>query len=275
MAWDLAIKGAGALAGIGQGIWSTREQRRQFNQNYDLSRDQFHNQLQVRRADAEAAGIHPVAAMGVMEQAKMGAMIGQMKADIGLTNAETSNKRTMNKMIEAQIAYYNARTADIKDPIHDRHINAQIDDLAARTGVNKEYVNEVISRTNLNQAQRQYVAANTEAVATVVEELQQRMRESESRVEINQKDLLRMAVDLALAEHDARVITRRRSQASTDSTSGVAGTLMTLGHEAVADINEFFGAVRRGKAAVDDWIYENIPISRRSWWTDRFGRGRN
>ena len=53
-----AIIGAGANL-IG-GVLANKQQRKQFNANYELSHDQLYKQHQIEVADLKAAGLNPI-----------------------------------------------------------------------------------------------------------------------------------------------------------------------------------------------------------------------
>lgn len=56
----------GSFFGGGQEGLSKDDQRFMAHQSWTLARDQFEKPMQVRARDAEAAGLHPLAALGVM-----------------------------------------------------------------------------------------------------------------------------------------------------------------------------------------------------------------
>jgi hypothetical protein len=127
----------GAIAGLAGGLIANRQQRKQFNANYELAHDQLYKQHQIEVADLRAAGLNPIlsanggnstfgassggsyenlgtaATSGYMaaQQAKNLQMQNEaIKATVEKTRAEASNVLQDTKLKSAQTAQVQGET---------------------------------------------------------------------------------------------------------------------------------------------------------------------
>lgn len=167
-----AIIGAGANL-IG-GIFSNKQQQKQFNENYQLSHDQLYKQHQIEVADLKAAGLNPIlsanggnstfsassggsyenlgtaATSGFMvaQQAKNLQMQNEaIKANVEKTRAEATNVLQDTKLKSAQTSQVQGETTLI--PLRAENISTLTSQAKSQTEVFKMQVK--VADANINK----------------------------------------------------------------------------------------------------------------------------
>lgn len=129
----------GSFMGGGSEGLSRQDQRYLAHHNLEMSRDALYRNMQIRAADAEKAGFHPLAALGVMPSGspaipipggssgpRLGDRLERMGQNVSraiqayqtpeqraILQAELDNAKRQGNLIDAQVAESKARTAQM------------------------------------------------------------------------------------------------------------------------------------------------------------------
>lgn len=106
MSW-LGLAGA-AINAVG-GFFANRQQKKQFNANYDLARNQLYNQHQIEVADLRSAGLNPILSANA-GNSTFGAVSGGSYENLGtaatsgyMAAQQAKNLQTQNEAVKADV----------------------------------------------------------------------------------------------------------------------------------------------------------------------------
>lgn len=116
MSW-LGLAGA-AVNAVG-GFLANRQQNKQFQQNYDLARNQLYNQHQIEVADLRAAGLNPILSANA-GNSTFGAVSGGSYENLGtaatsgyMAAQQAKNLQTQNEAIKADVEKTRAEASNV------------------------------------------------------------------------------------------------------------------------------------------------------------------
>ena len=116
MSW-LGLAGA-AVNAVG-GFLANRQQNKQFQQNYDLARNQLYNQHQIEVADLRAAGLNPILSANA-GNSTFGAVSGGSYENLGtaatsgyMAAQQAKNLQTQNEAIKADVEKTRAEAGNV------------------------------------------------------------------------------------------------------------------------------------------------------------------
>lgn len=109
----------GALIGAVGGLIANRQQKKQFNKNYDLANAQLYNQHQIEVADLRAAGLNPLLSVNG-GNSTFGAVSGGSYENVGsaansgyMMAQQAKNLAAQNEAIKAQIEKTRAEAGNV------------------------------------------------------------------------------------------------------------------------------------------------------------------
>ena len=164
---------AGAALGAVGGFFANREQKKQFQANYDLAKDQLYNQHQIEVADLRAAGLNPILSANG-GNSTFGASSGGSYENVGsaansgfMAAQQAKNLEAQNNAIDAQI---------IKT-------RAEAQNVIADTALKQAQTANTKGLTSLIPLQRQNIFAMTEQAKAQTQSWQMQVKVAEANIQ--------------------------------------------------------------------------------------------
>ena len=164
---------AGAALGAVGGFLANREQKKQFQANYDLAKNQLYNQHQIEVADLRAAGLNPILSANG-GNSTFGASSGGSYENVGsaansgfMAAQQAKNLEAQNNAIDAQI---------IKT-------RAEAQNVIADTALKQAQTANTKGLTSLIPLQRQNIFAMTEQAKAQTQSWQMQVKVAEANIQ--------------------------------------------------------------------------------------------
>lgn len=164
---------AGAALGAVGGFLANREQKKQFQANYDLAKNQLYNQHQIEVADLRAAGLNPILSANG-GNSTFGASAGGSYENVGaaansgfMAAQQAKNLEAQNNAIDAQI---------IKT-------RAEAQNVIADTALKQAQTANTKGLTSLIPLQRQNIFAMTEQAKAQTQSWQMQVKVAEANIQ--------------------------------------------------------------------------------------------
>lgn len=164
---------AGAALGAVGGFFANREQKKQFQANYDLAKNQLYNQHQIEVADLRAAGLNPILSANG-GNSTFGASSGGSYENVGsaansgfMAAQQAKNLEAQNNAIDAQI---------IKT-------RAEAQNVIADTALKQAQTANTKGLTSLIPLQRQNIFAMTEQAKAQTQSWQMQVKVAEANIQ--------------------------------------------------------------------------------------------
>jgi hypothetical protein len=164
---------AGAALGAVGGFLANREQKKQFQANYELAKNQLYNQHQIEVADLRAAGLNPILSANG-GNSTFGASSGGSYENVGsaansgfMAAQQAKNLEAQNNAIDAQI---------IKT-------RAEAQNVLADTALKQAQTANTKGMTSLIPLQRQNIFAMTEQAKAQTQSWQMQVKVAEANIQ--------------------------------------------------------------------------------------------
>lgn len=164
---------AGAALGAVGGFFANRQQKKQFQMNYDLAKNQLYNQHQIEVADLRAAGLNPILSANG-GNSTFGAVSGGSYENVGsaatsgyMAAQQAKNLEAQNNAIDAQI---------IKT-------RAEAQNVIADTALKQAQTANTKGLTSLIPLQRQNIFAMTEQAKAQTQSWQMQVKVAEANIQ--------------------------------------------------------------------------------------------
>ncbi len=164
---------AGAALGAVGGFLANREQKKQFQANYDLAKNQLYNQHQIEVADLRAAGLNPILSANG-GNSTFGASSGGSYENVGsaatsgyMAAQQAKNLEAQNNAIDAQIV----------------KTRAEAQNVIADTALKQAQTANTKGLTSLIPLQRQNIFAMTEQAKAQTQSWQMQVKVAEANIQ--------------------------------------------------------------------------------------------
>lgn len=164
---------AGAALGAVGGFFANREQKRQFQMNYDLAKNQLYNQHQIEVADLRAAGLNPILSANG-GNSTFGASSGGSYENVGAAANSGYMAAQQVKNLEAQNAAIDANIVKTK---------AEAQNVIADTALKQAQTANTKGLTSLIPLQRQNIFAMTEQAKAQTQSWQMQVKVAEANIQ--------------------------------------------------------------------------------------------
>ncbi|QAU04090.1 MAG: VP2 [Gokushovirus NL-1994] len=173
-------KFAGSALGAVGGFLANRDQKRQFQMNYDLAKNQLYNQHQIEVADLRAAGLNPILSANG-GNSTFGASSGGSYENVGASANSGYMAAQQAKNLEAQNAAIDANIVKTK---------AEAQNVIADTALKQAQTANTKGLTSLIPLQRQNIWAMTEQAKAQTESWKMQVKVAEANIQKTLQDIL-------------------------------------------------------------------------------------
>lgn len=164
---------AGAALGAVGGFLANRQQKKQFQMNYDLARNQLYNQHQIEVDDLRAAGLNPILSANG-GNSTFGASAGGSYENVGSAANSGFMAAQQAKNLEAQNAAIDANIVKTK---------AEAQNVIADTALKQAQTANTKGLTSLIPLQRQNIWAMTEQAKAQTQNWQMQVKVAEANIQ--------------------------------------------------------------------------------------------
>ena len=171
-------KFAGAALGAVGGFLANRQQKNQFEMNYDLARNQLYNQHQIEVADLRAAGLNPILSANG-GNSTFGAVSGGSYENVGSAANSGFMAAQQAKNLEAQNAAIDANIIKTK---------AEAQNVIADTALKQAQTANTKGLTSLIPLQRQNIWVMTEQAKAQTDSWKMQVKVAEANIEKIKQD---------------------------------------------------------------------------------------
>lgn len=164
---------AGAALGAVGGFLANRQQKKQFQMNYELAKNQLYNQHQIEVADLRAAGLNPILSANG-GNSTFGAVSGGSYENVGSSATSGYMAAQQAKNLEAQNSVIDAQIIKTR---------AEAQNVIADTALKQAQTANTKGLTSLIPLQRQNIFAMTEQAKAQTQSWQMQVKVAEANIQ--------------------------------------------------------------------------------------------